>query len=333
MAMVLRPMNLGEIFDRSFEIYRKNLLLFIGIAAIPELAILGLHLADNAWLHFGSQVHPSRQPGIFLWQLVLAIGYYHISGFVELMFVPAYVNACSSTLFDEQRSTVKALRFTVARWRSYLWIAFLKHLSQLLIPEILAAALMFGIGTAEDKLGLLNEKPPVAAILMIIVPPVLLFICLFLWAGSCLALSMPAAALEQMKGFKALRRSWSLSKDGRLRITFAWVSISAITWIVMFTLQMLIWRVIVYVYRMDYVHRFNRMHYAAAMQFLYAVIVAVAIPIYPIALTLLYYDQRMRREGFDIEKMMESAGLMEAPATGEDEVNGSVIAETAGEGI
>jgi hypothetical protein len=32
-------------------------------------------------------------------------------------------------------------------------------------------------------------------------------------------------------------------------------------------------------------------------------------PIYPIALTLFYYDQRIRKEGFDIERLMESAGL------------------------
>jgi hypothetical protein len=28
-----------------------------------------------------------------------------------------------------------------------------------------------------------------------------------------------------------------------------------------------------------------------------------------IVLTLLYYDQRVRREGFDVERMMEAAGL------------------------
>lgn len=34
----------------------------------------------------------------------------------------------------------------------------------------------------------------------------------------------------------------------------------------------------------------------------------------PIAFTLFYYDQRIRREGFDIEMMMKSAGL-NSPAT------------------
>ena len=37
-------------------------------------------------------------------------------------------------------------------------------------------------------------------------------------------------------------------------------------------------------------------------------------PILPIAITLFYYDQRMRREGYDIERLMDAAGL-QAPLT------------------
>jgi hypothetical protein len=40
----------------------------------------------------------------------------------------------------------------------------------------------------------------------------------------------------------------------------------------------------------------------------------VSPTLYPIALTLFYYDQRIRREGYDIERLMDSAGL-NAPVT------------------
>jgi hypothetical protein len=36
-------------------------------------------------------------------------------------------------------------------------------------------------------------------------------------------------------------------------------------------------------------------------------------PIFPIAITLIYYDQRIRKEGYDIERMMDTTGL-NAPA-------------------
>ncbi len=33
-------------------------------------------------------------------------------------------------------------------------------------------------------------------------------------------------------------------------------------------------------------------------------------PVFPIALTLVYYDQRIRKEGFDIDHLMQTAGLV-----------------------
>jgi hypothetical protein len=35
-------------------------------------------------------------------------------------------------------------------------------------------------------------------------------------------------------------------------------------------------------------------------------------PLFPIALTLIYYDQRIRLEGYDIEWMMAAAGMNSA---------------------
>jgi hypothetical protein len=51
-----------------------------------------------------------------------------------------------------------------------------------------------------------------------------------------------------------------------------------------------------------------------------AAIVAILVgPIFPIAATLFYYDQRIRREGFDIEWMMSAAG-MNAPVAGAESI-------------
>ena len=46
-----------------------------------------------------------------------------------------------------------------------------------------------------------------------------------------------------------------------------------------------------------------------------ATAIALLGSLYPIAITLIYYDQRLRHEGYDIEMMMESAGLSEAGIT------------------
>src|SRR5271155_1657422 len=43
-AMELRPLSTGEILDRTFTLYRRNFLLFLGISAIPHALVLVLNL-------------------------------------------------------------------------------------------------------------------------------------------------------------------------------------------------------------------------------------------------------------------------------------------------
>jgi hypothetical protein len=44
MALDLRPLTLGELLDRGFTMYRRNLWLFVGIAAVPAVLALALAL-------------------------------------------------------------------------------------------------------------------------------------------------------------------------------------------------------------------------------------------------------------------------------------------------
>jgi hypothetical protein len=41
----LRPLSVGEILDRTFSLYRQHFVLFVSIAALPQLAILAINLA------------------------------------------------------------------------------------------------------------------------------------------------------------------------------------------------------------------------------------------------------------------------------------------------
>jgi len=52
----LRPLSLGEILDRTFTLYRKNFLLFFGIALIPQVLTLPVSLAVL-------YLQPTRVPG------------------------------------------------------------------------------------------------------------------------------------------------------------------------------------------------------------------------------------------------------------------------------
>jgi len=52
----LRPLTIGEILDRTFTIYRRHFLLFIGITAVPQILVLAINLARTFfWSGPGSQ--------------------------------------------------------------------------------------------------------------------------------------------------------------------------------------------------------------------------------------------------------------------------------------
>src|SRR5208283_3400480 len=53
----LRPMSTGELLDRTFMLYRKNFLLFVGIATVGPAAYLVFQL-----LTIGSAVLPAANP-------------------------------------------------------------------------------------------------------------------------------------------------------------------------------------------------------------------------------------------------------------------------------
>jgi len=46
MTAPLRPMNLGEILDRTFHIYRSRFFLYVVIAALPALAIGAIRIVS-----------------------------------------------------------------------------------------------------------------------------------------------------------------------------------------------------------------------------------------------------------------------------------------------
>ena len=67
-ALDLRPLSLGELLDRTFFLYRRHFLLFVGIAAMPQLikhldpAAVGLLLAGGVLYTVGAVVYARRRP-------------------------------------------------------------------------------------------------------------------------------------------------------------------------------------------------------------------------------------------------------------------------------
>jgi hypothetical protein len=120
-----------------------------------------------------------------------------------------------------------------------------------------------------------------------------------------LSLVLYVVVLEEARGIAALKRSWTLSKGiaGPMTVIviFAAVVGFVLSLAVQFPLQIV----------------------GAAMAGFTGLILQhvggaigqiLAMPIGTIAFTLLYYDSRIRKEGFDLEVMAQDLGLSTAPA-------------------
>jgi hypothetical protein len=317
MTELLRPMNLGEIFDRTFQIYRSRFLAFVAILAIPVLAMELADVVNRAWPHPQSLFHPSGRPGAFMWSFAVGLGYYPLACVLFLLIEPALVKLASRSILGEECSIAFSLRFVGARWRDYLWIGFLMMIACLVIPGLVYVGLAVGTNAS----GLLARESRLVIQLATIIFKLVGWI-LFLWMVACLSLAIPVSALENLVGLKALRRSWVLTKGTRARICFialaVYASLWALTWVQQVSLGQLLYFI------------GGALHLADAMRNLYGpgnyvlgmAIYAMIGPIFPIAITLFYYDQRIRREGYDIERMMHEAGLIASapPPVGESPI-------------
>jgi membrane-anchored glycerophosphoryl diester phosphodiesterase (GDPDase) len=123
------------------------------------------------------------------------------------------------------------------------------------------------------------------------------------------SLAMPACVVEGLPVGQAIKRSIELSKGSRGRIFVLGLLVGVI--------QMLLGVLLGFPFIVFAVKHSGQPLPLGwlAMQFLVNFVIRTFIgPIYSAGLTLFYYDQRIRREAFDIEWMMQAAGM--TPQTG-----------------
>jgi hypothetical protein len=176
----------------------------------------------------------------------------------------------------------------------------------LLVPELLGVTLMAGFGYLVSEVlhldfRFLDKALPLSFEFAIFV--------IILIVGAYLLLAVPAWTLENLSVRAALRRSLTLSRGSRARIIFVRVVAPVLAWILDYLLILLPFLLFAVALRGFGGRMFFLRHRLAFNMVADTVVAALIGPIFPIALTLFYYDQRIRKEGFDIERMMDAAGL------------------------
>jgi hypothetical protein len=164
---------------------------------------------------------------------------------------------------------------------------------------------------------------------------VLMFAAIFVvfWLLLRWALSIPASLMENLTVHRALKRSSVLTKGGVGRIFVMLLLVAVVMMVIQYAIQI---PMLILLWKSKGVPTLTA-EIAASIGSSFSG--AFVLPIYSIALTLFYYDQRIRKEGYDVEWLMEqaaappdtlppganSSGDMLAPLTPQPDLPGPAI--------
>lgn len=307
MTTPLRPLSTGELLDRTFNLYRNNFMLFAGIAVLAALifvAALVLLLALGFSVSTpGANVDPRAVLGAFaIYFGVIAIFY----TFGASLAMGATIHAVSRVHLGQPGSIGESYRKVLPRVGRIILIVLsiigrmlgmflLTYLA--LIPMsfivIMIASALAGLGVfGRILMGILG--------IGIIVTVYGLVIRVYLKYS----LAVQASLLEDLRVRDSLDRSSFLTQGSLWRIFLIFLLMGILALALAFVLQ----------FPVGLFFRDGSM--AATVLGFTATFLAytISFPISTIAISLLYYDQRVRKEAFDLQLMMESLEQKADPA-------------------
>lgn len=285
MATALRPMNTGEILDRTFNLYRNNFPLFAGIALLPPALNLALNVSQLLTTQFASGINAVMINGLS------SAGLFVVYLLGTIVAAAATVHAVSMVHLG-QGTTIGASYRGIQPyfWRLVGLGALLVLLGvALALPFIVLLALSFGMREYAALFGALTALA------------VLAFIVLGIHFYARFSVSMSALVLEKVGAVQAMRRSMFLTKGASGRIWLMIILTGIIAFAVAFALEI----PALLLLNTKIISLFTFRLLIALAGFIAGTVVG---PISSISLVLIYYDQRIRKEAFDLQIMMDALG-------------------------
>ncbi len=317
---MMGPSSLGEILDRTAALYRSRFLVFAGIAVIPTGSLLlfgAACLIFVAWFGSGGQSRLSPETiGM------LTVAFFAFCGVVVLpiavgvssLSTAAMNQAVARAFFDEKPTIRGAYKEAWKRGWEFVGLYLLEGLAIWVVPSAIgfvALIVLTALGSAAGGAALGGFIAGLLFIAVIVALAVYVILALLR-----LSLAFPACVVEKLGPLTAIRRGNRLSEGTRGRMCLLYLLGLALSGILSLAMTIPITLVAALIPTSN-----NPERVQAASMILVALLYAASFatqalirPVYGIALMLFYYDQRIRHEGFDIEWMMQRAGLITVPA-------------------
>jgi hypothetical protein len=305
----LRPLTLGEILDRTTRLYRHNFWTFAGVAAVPMVAMFGVGVPFGAAMGFMGVFKTGQTTitGAVIGLIALAV----LIG-LPVLLVASVVSQASltktaiGTHMGQKIKVREAIKSVWPRFWNYLGLIVMLALLVVMVPSVVIFLSVAGYGALSILVR--GGAAFFMALVILIVTAALVYM---VWRWLCYCMAMSACIVEEKNAWQSIRRANLLSKGTRGRIFVMYLLVMAIAFVIAMIADILMLIVIAILTALGG-SKFGPVATVVGLilGFLARVIMQILIqPVPVIALVLFYFDQRVRKEGYDIELMMEQAGL------------------------
>lgn len=311
-APQLRPMSLSDMLDAAFRLYRKHFLTFIGIAALLLVPIAIVQFLvqlpyARALERFAAAPLAARpgQSALDLFPFAELLPYYGIIIALSVvqylllynLMIGALANAIASSYMGQPISILGAYRLGWRRLRALLGASLAPLLLSLLGVALVGGCALGAFWTLGVRTG---EQPNIGLAIVAVLGlfgMLIAFGCISLFFYVRLLLATQAIVIEGLGALDGLRRSWRLVGQA------LWRSIGIV--LLVFLMAAIV----------SYIVQLPLLAVSAASTFLLKSLVLtqalnalatyatqiLILPLQFIIFTLLYYDLRVRKEGYDLE--------------------------------
>ena len=277
----LRPLSLGEVLDRTFSLYRRHFLLFMGIAAIPRLLTLALGLLRVLYLQHPVVIGRGDQ----MRTVIVSTQGAAVSTATTLL---AIVLGIAVILWSQGGAVLAVTELYLGRQAS-IWTSLRRAWGNIVS--------LFGVG-------FLCGLAVVGGTVLLVIPG--------LYIACRLLVSVPPALIESRGARESLSRSWNLTRGfaGRAFVLYA----------LYFALEIGIMGLLgaFLAIALSSTRSDPSMFrvWMSAGQVVTALLNSVISPFILIGTSLFYFDLRVRKEAFDLQFMMDPTSERMAPGGG-----------------
>lgn len=326
----LVPLGAGDLIDRSVRFYRKYFWTFVLIASPP--VIVGM-IISVGWSIVGREIF-SVNAGELSAETTF---YYIFLWFGTVVIWLAETIATLVVMGGASRNFVRHLLFGETITFSETYKNVWKRIGGLLFASTLITILLGSIGMGISYFGaligmllimliasLLSFIPVVAVLLSIVVGTAVATAIgwLFFLAASRLAYVPQVMLVEGQGVFSAIGRSASLASGGvgRLAALFIFSAVATYSALAILYVPLAWFASLNGVELMSFDADIIPAWYEIANNLIWQISFILLSPVWTIGLCLLYVDERVRAEGYDIE-LMAAARLGDIPSVPETYIN------------